>query len=146
MYSVISLCRNTDSEDSKSDSEDVEIDDKPSESKQFSNSKNPPKSNLDLLLDLSDIGTTAPVMAPSMSDYSNQILESQLQVVQPVSLNNKSMELLDRINGKGLAAEYRFTRTPNLYSTKMANLNITFRNNSNEDVTDIKLVAKVSML
>lgn len=99
-----------------------------------------------MLLDLSDMGTTAPVMAPSMNDFPNHVIESPIQVVQPVCLNNKSVELLNRINGNGLSAEYRFTRTTNLYSTKMANLNVTFRNNTNEIIENIKLVKKVRIL
>lgn len=107
-------------------------------------SNNQPKSNLDLLLDLGDIMTAAPVMTPSMDDYSSQNLESPIRVVEPVSINSKSIELLNRIIGNGLSADYRFTRTPNLYSTKMVNLNITFRNSTNEDINDIKLAKKVS--
>lgn len=82
-------------------------------------------------------------MAPSLNEYSNHVIETPLQIVQPVCVNSKSIELLNRINGNGLSAEYRFTRTPHLYSAKMANLNVTFRNNTNDFIEDIKLVKKV---
>lgn len=114
--------------------------------KSSKNYETKPKSYVDMLLDLGDIGTTAPVMAPAMNEYFSQILESPMELVQPVCVNKNSVELLDRINGKGLSADYRFTRTPNLYSSKMANLNITFRNNISEDITDIKLIKGVSKI
>lgn len=83
-------------------------------------------------------------MTPSMNDYLNHVLESPIRVVQPVSTNGKSIELLNRINGNGLAVDYRFTRTSNLYSPKMVNLNVTFRNTTNESIDDIKFIKKVS--
>lgn len=135
------ICRKTDSEETDTASEDTSPEFIPP--KKNNSSKNNPKSNLDLLLDLSDIGTTAPVMAPSLNEFSNHVIESPLQIVQPVCINSKSIELLNRINGNGLSAEYRFTRTPHLYSAKMANLNVTFRNNTNDLIEDIKLAKKV---
>lgn len=137
-YFLISI--NSDSEETESASEEGVPDSKPESIKI---SKNPSKSNLDLLLDLSDIGASAPVMALSRTDYPNDFGENSIRVVEPVSLNNKFVELLNRISGNGLSAEYRFTRTPNLYSPKMANLNITFMNNTNKEITAIKLLKKV---
>lgn len=66
-----------------------------------------------------------------------------LQVVSPVFTNTSPKELLSKINGKGLSATYRFTRNPHLYSPSMTNINITFVNNTSEDINDIRLGKKV---
>lgn len=66
-----------------------------------------------------------------------------IQVVQPLFTNTKPKELLNKINGRGLSATYRFARNPHLYSPSMTNINITFTNNTSEDVTDIRLGKKV---
>ncbi|KAG5899451.1 hypothetical protein JTB14_015304 [Gonioctena quinquepunctata] len=104
------------------------------------------KSNLDLLLDLEDIDNALPVMTPSIGGFFTPgtpiDMPSVIQVVQPVFINTKPMELLNRLNGKGLAATYRFTRSPHLYSPSMTNINIMFTNNSSEDIADIRIGKK----
>ncbi|KAJ8926924.1 hypothetical protein NQ314_020776 [Rhamnusium bicolor] len=83
------------------------------------------KSNLDLLLDLCDINNEAPVMTPSLGGFftPSTPIETPLtmQIVQSTFINTKSVELINRINGKGLSATYRFTRSPHLYSPSMTN-------------------------
>lgn len=105
------------------------------------------KSNLDLLLDFCDATNEAPVMTPSLGGFftPSTPIEAPLtmQSVQPVFSNTKPVELLNRINGRGLSATYRFTRSPHLYSPSMANINIMFVNNTNEDINDIRLGRKV---
>lgn len=68
---------------------------------------------------------------------------SIIQVVQPPYTNTKPKELLSKINGRGLSATYRFTRSSHLYSPSMTNINIMFTNNTNEEITDIRLGKKV---
>ncbi|CAH0562703.1 unnamed protein product [Brassicogethes aeneus] len=110
--------------------------------------RKPEKSNLDLLLDLaSDDGvTSAPVMTPSMGGFLTPSTPneqtSSMHVTQPSFVNTKPLELLNRLNGRGLSATYRFTRCPHLYSPSMTNVNIVFTNTTAEDVTDIRLGKK----
>lgn len=105
------------------------------------------KSNLDLLLDFCDTNNEAPVMTPSLGGFftPSTPIEAPLtmQIVQPVFSNTKPVELLNRINGRGLSATYRFTRSPHLYSPSMANVNIIFINDTNEEINDIRLGRKV---
>ncbi|XP_056646948.1 AP-3 complex subunit beta-1 [Diorhabda sublineata] len=107
---------------------------------------NSKKSNLDLLLDLDDIETPAPVMTPSFGGFFSPSIPvdvpASIHVVQPVYHNTKTMELLNRINGKGLSATYRFTRSPHLYSPSMTNINLVFMNNSSGDIEDIRIGKK----
>nr|XP_023022269.1 AP-3 complex subunit beta-2 [Leptinotarsa decemlineata] len=104
------------------------------------------KSNLDLLLDLEDVGNAVPVLTPSLGGFftpgTPRDMPSVIQSVQPLFTNTKPIELLNRINGRGLAATYRFTRSPHLYSPSMTNINIVFSNNSNEDINDIRIGKK----
>ncbi|XP_049826846.1 AP-3 complex subunit beta-2 [Aethina tumida] len=106
------------------------------------------KSNLDLLLDLEgDDGVScAPVMTPSLGGFLSPSVPSEpsttMHVVQPSFVNTKPVELLNRLNGKGLSATYRFTRCPHLYSPSMTNINVLFTNTGNEDVTNIRLGKK----
>ncbi|KAJ8980729.1 hypothetical protein NQ317_019224 [Molorchus minor] len=65
-----------------------------------------------------------------------------MQVVQPIFVNTRSIELLNKMNGRGLSATYRFTRSPHLYSPSMTNINITFFNNTSQDIVDIRLGKK----
>lgn len=120
---------------------------KPKEETPTNNIVENKKSNLDLLLDFCDTNNEAPVMTPSLGGFftpSTPIeVPSAMQTVQPVFSNTKPVELLNRINGRGLSATYRFTRSPHLYSPSMANINIMFVNNTNEEINDIRLGRKV---
>lgn len=40
---------------------------------------------------------------------------------------------------------YRFTRSPHLFSSKMASLELLFVNQSNEDITNISINKKVNI-
>ncbi|EFA11431.2 AP-3 complex subunit beta-2 [Tribolium castaneum] len=105
-----------------------------------------PKSNLDLLLDLGDVDSTAPVMTPSLGGFLTPSVvsttPSQVEMTPPVFTNTKTIELINKINGRGLSATYRFTRTPHILSPSMANINIMFTNNTTEDISDIRLGKK----
>ncbi|XP_076262350.1 adaptor related protein complex 3 subunit ruby isoform X2 [Rhynchophorus ferrugineus] len=119
-----------------------------SDVKRISNTSavNEKKSNLDLLLDFSEGDMAAPVLTPSLGGFYSPATPVEtlqvIQVVQPLFTNTKPKELLNKINGRGLSATYRFTRNPHLYSPSMANINITFTNNTSEDITDIRLGKK----
>ncbi|XP_030748355.1 AP-3 complex subunit beta-2 [Sitophilus oryzae] len=104
------------------------------------------KTNLDLLLDFSEGDMSVPVLTPSLGGFYTPATPVEpltvLQVVQPTYTNTKPKELLNKINGRGLSATYRFTRNPHLYSPSMTNINITFTNNTSEEVSDIRLGKK----
>lgn len=55
-----------------------------------------------------------------------------------------SYELLNKINGQGLSAEYRFTRGPCIYSSHMVGIEIDFKNQSNSEIKNIGIGDKVS--
>lgn len=107
-------------------------------------SKSDKESNLDLLLDLDDLNV-APVLTPSLGGLLTPGIPSisSIQMVQPSFVNTKQYELLNRLNGRGFSATYRFTRSPHLYSPSMANINIVFTNNTKENITDIRIGKKV---
>lgn len=114
----------------------------------------PHKSSYDQLLDLDDdssssvpaINGNTPVLTPSLvsdmetlsmepsnySNYSRQISTASL----------KSYELLNKINGKGLTAEYRFTRGPCIYSRTMVGIEIDFKNQSNKEIKHLHVGKK----
>ncbi|KAJ8923706.1 hypothetical protein NQ315_010287 [Exocentrus adspersus] len=98
------------------------------------------KSNLDLLLDFCDTNNEAP--GGFFTPTTPVEAPLTIQTVQPVFINTKPVELLNRLNGRGLAATFRFTRSPHLYSPSMANINIMFINSTNEDINDIRLGRK----
>ncbi|KAL3289609.1 hypothetical protein HHI36_023021 [Cryptolaemus montrouzieri] len=114
--------------------------------KNDANKKPNQKSNLDLLLDFDDVVNVAPVLTPSLGGFLTPGIPSNIvatiQVVQPTAVNTKQYELLNRLNGRGFSALYRFTRSPHLYSPSMANVNIVFTNNTNENITEIRIGKK----
>ncbi|XP_050519142.1 AP-3 complex subunit beta-1 [Diabrotica virgifera virgifera] len=148
--------KGSESEESQSSSEESSsADEAPAKQNQSLNSTNntttesvanSKKSNLDLLLDLDDIDNPAPVMTPSLGGFFSPStpldVNTSIQIVQPVFLSTKPVELLNRINGKGLSATFRFTRTPHLYSPSMTNINLLFSNTTGEDVDDIRIGKK----
>lgn len=114
------------------------------------------KSNLDLLLDLGDIAPSGPVMTPSMGGFltpmSNSFLQStalttnsRYELIGPNFISLDKHELLNKINGHGLQINYRFTRAPHLYSAKMVSLELTFQNDSHNDLENIHLSDKSTL-
>lgn len=145
------------SSDESSSNEEPEVDDTPSNNhiaksksseKKLNdvNTAQENKSNLDLLLDLYDGDTSAPVLTPSLGGFYSPVtpvdLAPVIQVVQPSFTNTKPTELLSKINGRGLSATYRFTRNSHLYSPSMTNINIMFTNNTSDAINDIRLGKK----
>ncbi|XP_050314000.1 AP-3 complex subunit beta-2 [Anthonomus grandis grandis] len=105
-----------------------------------------PQSNLDLLLDLCDGDSSAPVLTPSLGGFYTPTTPIKsvetLEETEPPYPSTKPKELLSKINGKGLSATYRFTRSQHLYSPSMININIMFTNSTSETVTDIRIGKK----
>nr|CAH7761482.1 unnamed protein product [Callosobruchus chinensis] len=103
------------------------------------------KTNLDLLLDL-DLESPAPVLTPSLGGFFTPSgggdKPYDVQVVQPTFTHTKPIELLNRMSGRGMSVTYRFTRSPHLYSPSMTNINLSFTNHTDEDITDIRLGRK----
>lgn len=109
------------------------------------NTAQKPKSNLDLLLDLDDIPSMAPIMTPSLGGFLTPSTEpyssngSKFDLVGPCFVSSEYHELLNKVNGYGLQINYRYNRAPHLFSSKMISMELTFMNNSTIDITDIKL-------
>ena len=55
-----------------------------------------------------------------------------------------SHELLNKISGQGLQAQYKFPRSPCIYSTSMVAVEVTFINNSGSVIENIHIGEKVS--
>ena len=53
-------------------------------------------------------------------------------------------ELLNKISGNGLCVSYKFSRTISVFSPKMVSIELTFTNNKDDDVSNIKIGEKVS--
>lgn len=106
------------------------------------------------LLDLDDF-LPAPVTAPKSSILSPSLLSdlhglsisptaSALQASSPVFVPDTSHELLHRMTGKGLSAQYRFTRQPCIYGNSMVSLQLTLSNNSEQALENIHISEKSS--
>jgi len=63
-------------------------------------------------------------------------------VTTPVVKPTKCFELLNRITGQGLAAEYKFTRRAHVYSPKMVAVEVTFANKSDGTLSGISVGSK----
>uniref|UniRef100_A0A182M0Q2 AP-3 complex subunit beta n=1 Tax=Anopheles culicifacies TaxID=139723 RepID=A0A182M0Q2_9DIPT len=113
------------------------------------------KSNLDLLLDLDDIPPIGPVMTPSLggfltpmaaaSNSSAADLGAGIELVGPSFIPMKKHELLNKVNGFGLGIEYRFVRSPHLYSSRMVSVELTFTNHGNVELVDIEMGKKSNL-
>ncbi|XP_067279344.1 AP-3 complex subunit beta-1 [Pseudorasbora parva] len=106
------------------------------------------------LLDLDDF-SPAPVTTPKSSILSPSLLSdlqglsisptaSALQASSPVFVPETSHELLHRMTGKGLSAQYRFTRQPCIYGNSMVSLQLTLSNNSEQVLENIHISEKSS--
>lgn len=113
------------------------------------------RGNLDLLLDLDDIGPSGPVMTPSLGGFLSPLAAnsvpmvgagaasatSKYELVGPSFIPSKQ-ELLNKINGHGLQVNYRFTRGPHLYSAKMVSIELTLKNESQKELENIRISNK----
>uniref|UniRef100_A0A671RID6 AP-3 complex subunit beta n=1 Tax=Sinocyclocheilus anshuiensis TaxID=1608454 RepID=A0A671RID6_9TELE len=67
-----------------------------------------------------------------------------LQASFPVFVPETSHELLHRMTGKGLSAQYRFTRQPCIYGNSMVSLQLTLSNSSDQALENIHISEKSS--
>ncbi|XP_048114759.1 AP-3 complex subunit beta-1 isoform X2 [Alosa alosa] len=104
------------------------------------------------LLDLDDfspdprISTKSCVLSPSLlSDLDGLSLSSSPSIVQVSSqafVPMKSHELLHRMTGKGLAAQYYFSRQPSIYGNGMVAVQLNFTNTSERTLEHIHIGEK----
>lgn len=148
---------NVEESESESDSSDVSSSDDSEESDSSDEkTKAPPKqskpqSNLDLLLDLDDVVPNLPVLTPSYGGFLTPLTampvgvvgNSAIQLVGPNHIPLRGVEVLNKVTGRGLAVEARYTRQPHLYSPKMTSVELKFTNHTNTDtITDVKVSSK----
>ncbi|XP_030624736.1 AP-3 complex subunit beta-1 isoform X2 [Chanos chanos] len=106
------------------------------------------------LLDLDDF-SPAPVTAPKTSILSPSLLSDldglslsntspTIQVSSPVFVPVKSHELLHRMTGKGLTAQYHFPRQPCIYGNSMVSVQLTLTNNADHALEDIHITEKTT--
>lgn len=87
-----------------------------------------------------------PVMTPSLGGFLTPMNAMQLNGVTEVSasfISNKTCELVNKISGKGLRVDFRFTRSQNLVSSSMTSVELTFTNETGVVIKDIKVGSKV---
>ncbi|XP_069794282.1 AP-3 complex subunit beta-1 isoform X2 [Narcine bancroftii] len=139
-----------DSSKSETDSEvDSTVKQKKVESKRMSQVKDTVKQEVSLLdlVDFSDVSTPVAVPKPVTSSRLATDLEglslssdsSVINVITPVFVPPKSYELLHRMSGKGLGAQYYFSRQPCIYSPNMVSVHITFINSSDQEIRNIQI-------
>ncbi|XP_060691798.1 AP-3 complex subunit beta-1 isoform X2 [Hemiscyllium ocellatum] len=99
------------------------------------------------LVDFSDVSTPVtlpkPVMASRLAaDLEGLSLSSTAAVIDvatPVFVPPKSYPLLHRMSGKGLGAEYHFSRQQCIYNSKMVSVQIILTNNSDKEIRNIRI-------
>uniref|UniRef100_A0A1A9WCN6 AP-3 complex subunit beta n=1 Tax=Glossina brevipalpis TaxID=37001 RepID=A0A1A9WCN6_9MUSC len=114
----------------------------------------PEESNLDLLLDLSDIPPIGPVMTPSLGGFFTPIApiqtigfvppsaEGRVDLVGPSYISYNYKELLNKLSAHGLQINYRYTRSPHLYSSSMVSIELQFSNQGVEEINNIQMDQK----
>ncbi|XP_048359371.1 AP-3 complex subunit beta-1 isoform X2 [Sphaerodactylus townsendi] len=121
------------------------------EEKNLQEKRAPPKEVS--LLDLDDFNpVSAPQTLPnvtllcptSASDLEGLSLSSSsvIDVSTPVFVPMKTHELLHRINGKGLAAHYHFSRQPCIYGDRMVSVQVTLSNTTEQKIENIHVGEK----
>lgn len=127
------------------------VDAKPKPSKQNSSSKKSERTNLDLLLELDDFAPAAPLMTPSVGGFLTPSAlpistisgsPSGIQPASPSYVALRTQELVNKVTGRGLVIAYRYTRSPHLFSSKMASIELTFANQGCDEILDLKMGTK----
>uniref|UniRef100_A0AAY5ELT1 AP-3 complex subunit beta n=1 Tax=Electrophorus electricus TaxID=8005 RepID=A0AAY5ELT1_ELEEL len=105
------------------------------------------------LLDLDDFSpaavtmTKSSILSPSvLSDLHGLSLAASSPAIQvsPVFVPVHTYELLHRMTGKGLAAQYHFSRQPCIYDDRMISVQLTFSNNGDHTLENIHISEKTS--
>ncbi|KAH9524487.1 AP-3 complex subunit beta-2 [Bulinus truncatus] len=147
-------------EDDSSDEESAEEEKKPAikqEPAKAVQPKGPSKSpSADLLLDLDEISSSGP---PVMSTLTSGNLltptaagagtvpqttsqSEKSNIVQGLTIQYKTYELLNRLSSGGLTVTYKYTRTISIFSPKLVSLELTFTNQGEKPFTNIKIGEK----
>ncbi|XP_035613078.1 AP-3 complex subunit beta-1 isoform X3 [Oncorhynchus keta] len=142
------------SSDSESDSDTHTDSDSGTEHKKKTKSKAKPKVEVKstkevCLLDLGDF-TPAPVTQHKSSVLSPSLLgdleglslsnvSSTIQLSGPAFVPEKSHDLLHRMTGKGLSAQYQFSRQPCLYQPTMVSVQISLTNTTDHPLEQIHI-------
>uniref|UniRef100_F6R4B5 AP-3 complex subunit beta n=1 Tax=Ciona intestinalis TaxID=7719 RepID=F6R4B5_CIOIN len=131
-----------DSDSSSSDEESSSEDEKPQR-------KQTKKKDIINLLDLDDFSppTVSPSKTPSNGGLLAPMLASDLQGLSlggnvsemSGTFNGKSYELLHRVTGGGMAAKYRYPRTPCVYSDKMISVEVEITNTGDKPINNIHM-------
>nr|DBA23498.1 TPA: hypothetical protein GDO54_014409 [Pyxicephalus adspersus] len=112
--------------------------------------KEPPKKNISLL-DLNDFNdVSTPVAAPKPAVLSASLIADLqglslsasspiINVCTPSFVPSKTHELLHRMSGKGLSANYQFPRQPCIFGAQMVSVQVTFNNTSEKKIEDIHI-------
>lgn len=144
-------------EDESSEEEEEQVVKAPPSKSKKKNQKSvaPNPSGYDQLLDLDDFSAPPPAsmngrvdaLTPSLaSDMNSLSLDptgySNLSYNASSSTTTKSHELLNKINGKGLTASYRFTRGPCIYGRNMVAVEIELKNESEKELKNIHIENK----
>lgn len=114
-----------------------------------------PQESTLLSLDNWDLGKPASQLSPTPligdvlkpntteSHIANHSSSSPVyKIVPPAYKPSNSTDLLNRITGQGLTAEYKFTRRAHVYSPKMVAIEITFTNKSDGTLSGISIGSK----
>uniref|UniRef100_A0A4W3K2I3 AP-3 complex subunit beta n=1 Tax=Callorhinchus milii TaxID=7868 RepID=A0A4W3K2I3_CALMI len=75
----------------------------------------------------------------SKNEDSSESSSSEESSDGDIFVPSKSFELLHRMSGKGLGAQYHFPRQPCIYSSKMVSVQITLTNTSDKEITNIEI-------
>ena len=136
--------KKTKPKESSSEEEDTDSSsESSSEEEDHNKPSQPPTKNLDLLLDL-DVQGSAPVLAPVIGTLEAKAIPGteDIEEATAIFVPTKPRELLNKMTTGGLQLSYRYTRSPYLYSAKMANLELTITNLGDDDISDVKIGAK----
>ncbi|XP_036888277.1 AP-3 complex subunit beta-1 [Sturnira hondurensis] len=106
------------------------------------------------LLDLDDFNPVpTPVVRPPIPAFSPSLIadleglnlstsSSIISVSTPVCIPGKTHELLHRMSGKGLAAQYLFSRQPCIFGHKMVSVQIILNNTTDRKIENIHIREK----
>ncbi|XP_066458942.1 AP-3 complex subunit beta-1 isoform X2 [Eleutherodactylus coqui] len=128
---------------------------KPAKEKKAARKKDVSLLDLDDFNDVSTLSTpvalsTPGILSPSLiSDLQGLSLSTSSPVINicmPSFVPSKSHELLHRMSGKGLSAQYHFPRQPCIFGAQMVSVQIIFNNSSDKEIEDIHIEEKKSDL
>ncbi|XP_015112267.1 AP-3 complex subunit beta-2-like, partial [Diachasma alloeum] len=149
--------KNVKSETSESQSESEELDSeesgssrsepelkKPSVKIKNETVKEKAKNNLDLLLELDDIVPMTPMMTPSLGGFLTPMNfpignVNGIREVSATFIPVERTEIVNKITGKGLKVESRFTRSQHLVSSNLTSVELTFTNCGNHTINNIRV-------